>query len=116
MKISSFRSHLLASTLAASAPVMLAGSASAQTFTNVHNFTAPHVAAVGSHGNFPVAGLVAAGTELYGTTKGGGSGYGEVFKMTTAGASETSVHSFAFTDGANPHSLLLLLGPNLFGT
>ena len=112
----SIYSQFLASTLAAGAAILLAGSASAQTFSNIHNFAAIRVVVGGSHGNFPQGGVVVGGTELYGTTFGGASGYGEVFKMTTAGASESSIHSFAFTDGANPQSLLVLSGPNLYGT
>ena len=74
----------------------------------------------GSDGAQPAAGVIqdSAGN-LYGTTQGGGgTGFGTVFKVDTAGH-ETVLHSFtgAPSDGAYP-SAGLLLGPagNLYGT
>ncbi len=53
---------------------------------------------------------------LYGTTEGGGTGLGNAFKMSTAGA-VTSIHAFNLTDGAYPSDGLLLgTDGNLYGT
>ncbi|HKD11583.1 MAG TPA: choice-of-anchor tandem repeat GloVer-containing protein [Thermoanaerobaculia bacterium] len=53
---------------------------------------------------------------LYGLTEGGGSGYGNAYKMTTSGG-VTSLHSFNITDGALPSDGLLLASDgNFYGT
>jgi uncharacterized repeat protein (TIGR03803 family) len=67
----------------------------------------------GTDGGVPYAGLIGdASGALYGTTFGGGSGYGEVFKLTppatTEGAWTVSVlHRFTGGDGANPYAGLI---------
>jgi uncharacterized repeat protein (TIGR03803 family) len=62
----------------------------------------------GADGAFPLASLIrdAAGN-LYGTTSGGGFGYGVVFKRTPTGT-ETVLHSFTGgADGAGPRAGLI---------
>ena len=57
---------------------------------------------------------------LYGTTEfGGANGYGVVFELSPAGTSwtETVLHSFAWTDGANPLTGVIMdPAGNLYGT
>jgi uncharacterized repeat protein (TIGR03803 family) len=80
--------------------------------TVLHNFTG------GSDGGSPFAGLLLAGSHLYGTTlTGGTSGDGVVFKVDTSRGKETILHSFTGTDGAGPFARLLRdsVG-NLYGT
>jgi len=84
--------------------------------TVLHNFTG------GSDGCLPVAGLIAdSAGNLYGVTAQGGSGfcdqgYGVVFKLDTAGNLRV-LHTFGFSDGAYPASVLLLdQAGNLYGT
>ncbi len=95
--------------------VALTGSAQAQTYTErvLHSFgRAPD-------GQFPMAGLVQdAQGNLYGTTAGGGAGYGTVFKVDTSG-NETVFYTFPVTDvdGAQPQAGLVLDEQgNLYGT
>jgi uncharacterized repeat protein (TIGR03803 family) len=53
---------------------------------------------------------------LYGTTVGGGSGFGTVFRVTTTGT-EKMLYSFRGTsDGAYPYAGLLNVGGTLYGT
>jgi len=84
--------------------------------TVLHNFTG------GSDGCIPWAGLIAdAAGNLYGLTAVGGlglcdQGYGVVFKLDTAN-NLTVLHTFGFSDGAYPTSVLLLdQAGNLYGT
>jgi uncharacterized repeat protein (TIGR03803 family) len=84
--------------------------------TVLHNFTG------GSDGCLPVAGLIAdSAGNLYGVTAQGGlglcdRGYGVVFKLDTAN-NLTVLHTFGFSDGAYPASVLLLdRAGNLYGT
>jgi uncharacterized repeat protein (TIGR03803 family) len=88
-------------------------------FTNLHSF------AGSGDGAKPYAGLVLAGSTLYGTTSGGGSsGVGTVFAVNTDGMGYTNLHSFSGldpvtltnTDGANPRARLVLAGGTLYGT
>lgn len=68
--------------------------------TTLHTFN-------GANGTFPNHCRLVQGSDgaLYGTTSAGGgpsgSGYGTVFKVTTAGAF-TKLHSFSLVDGASP--------------
>lgn len=69
----------------------------AQTFTRLVNFDA-------TNGAYPSASLVqATNGDLYGTTVGGGTGFGTIFKVTPAGTL-TTLHNF---DGANPYAGLV---------
>ena len=72
----------------------------------------------------PEAGLVLAGTNLFGTTYNGGSnGNGTVFRLGTNGGGFTVLKTFSATDpdtgtntdGANPYAGLVLSGATLFG-
>jgi uncharacterized repeat protein (TIGR03803 family) len=69
-------------------------------------------------GEYPLSGLVrdAAGN-LYGTTeKGGASGFGTVFKLSSTGT-EIVLHSFTGADGAFPYATLVRDSKgNLYGT
>jgi uncharacterized repeat protein (TIGR03803 family) len=82
-------------------------------FTNLYNFTG------GSDGANPYCGLVISNNTLYGTTVGSGSGVagnGTVFALTTNGTF-TPLHAFiSASDGASPHSGLVLSGSTLYGT
>jgi uncharacterized repeat protein (TIGR03803 family) len=81
--------------------------------TVLHSFTD------GEDGGNPQAGLIqdAAGN-LYGTTYGGGSGYGVVFKVSSCGSGFKVLYSFTGgADGANPAAGLIRDAPgNLYGT
>ena len=77
----------------------------------------------GSDGYNPFAGLVLAGSTLYGTTGAGGSsysstnqGYGVVFKMNTDGSGYTVLKNFNGSDGYFPLADLVLSGNTLYGT
>jgi len=78
----------------------------------------------GSDGALPVASVVMDGAgNLYGTTAQGGAstncggGCGTVFKLAPGGGSETVIHSFSGSDGANPEAAVILVGAgNLYGT
>jgi uncharacterized repeat protein (TIGR03803 family) len=82
------------------------------TLTTLHSFT-------GSDGASPYAPLIQ-GTDgnLYGTTyAGGASNDGTIFKIDTAGATLTTLHSFTGSDGANSQaSLIQAADGNLYGT
>ncbi len=80
----------------------------------------------GADGAEPVAGLIAVGGALYGTTEYGGEhtdrcaiGCGTVFRVSKAGA-ETVIHRFTYhrgtDEGAYPAAGLTLLGGALYGT
>src|ERR1017187_5373233 len=107
------------------------GRATAQTFTNLYNFSVDFVYFNGnvsnSDGYGPSGSLILAGNTLYGTAGGGGSwGNGTVFALNTDGSDFTNLYSFTATppypatptnsDGANPSAGLLLAGSTLYGT
>jgi uncharacterized repeat protein (TIGR03803 family) len=71
----------------------------------------------GTDGAGPRGKLVAVGGEFYGTTLfGGPSGFGTVFKTSTAGK-ESVLYSFhGGADGGYPHAGLVALGSALYGT
>jgi hypothetical protein len=90
-------------------------SAQAQTFTVIHEFTG------GGDGGDPMAGLTmdSAGN-FYGTTWGGGTGYGTVFKLWRVGGGWRITPLYSFQggyDGAGP-SARVIFGPGgaLYGT
>jgi len=117
--------------LIAALGLLLAGRATAQTFTNLYNFSVDFVYFNGnvsnSDGYGPSGSLILAGNTLYGTAGGGGSwGNGTVFALNTDGSDFTNLYSFTATppypatptnsDGANPSAGLLLAGSTLYGT
>jgi uncharacterized repeat protein (TIGR03803 family)/VCBS repeat-containing protein len=84
---------------------------SAGTITVLHTFAG---SAVGGDGSQPYAGLVQAGNGLfYGTTAGGGSGFGTVFKVDTTGTL-TQVHRFNGSNGDAPYGGLIQGSDGLF--
>jgi uncharacterized repeat protein (TIGR03803 family) len=79
--------------------------------------TVLHSFGEGSDGKEPNAGPVAVNTDLYGTTRfGGTSGDGTVFKITTAGEEKVIYNFTAGSDGAYPGSELLKVGSLFYGT
>jgi uncharacterized repeat protein (TIGR03803 family) len=100
-------------------------------FTNLHFFQATAIDSLGiqtnSGGAFPEAGLILAGSTLYGTAASGGAGgEGTIFALNTNGTGFTNLHSFASTavnasvistngEGSSPHGLILS-GNTLYGT
>src|ERR1035437_6574084 len=96
-----------------------AGRVTAQTFTNLHSFTATSGPLyTNSDGATPEAGLILSGNTLYGTAyQGGSSAYGTVFKVTPDGTGFTNLHSFTNgSDGAYPQAGLIISGNTLYGT
>ena len=103
-----------------------AGRMTAQTFTNLHSFTAtfsPNF--TNGDGASPSGSLVFAGNTLYGTARyGGTNGDGSVFAVNTNGTGFTNLHSFTAlsgsnytnSDGAVPADGLILSGNTLYGT
>jgi uncharacterized repeat protein (TIGR03803 family) len=68
-------------------------------------------------GATPRAGLVLAGSTLYGTTyRGGSGGAGVVFKVNTDGSGYTVLKSFDGSDGMSPVAELVLAGSTLYST
>jgi uncharacterized repeat protein (TIGR03803 family) len=105
--------------LAAGLALLFAAPLTAQTFTNLYNFTD------GSDGGNPRSALLLSGNTVYGTTEyGGSSGRGTVFAVNTDGSGFTVLHGFTATagsnstnsDGANPAAGLVLSGNTLYGT
>jgi len=102
--------------------LMTAGPATAQTFTVLHSF-----ADDGGDGADPESRLVLSSNTLYGTTRrGGSSGNGTVFSISTDGTGFTNLHNFTEgtglfpnitnNDGAYPFAGLTLSGDTLYGT
>jgi uncharacterized repeat protein (TIGR03803 family) len=81
-------------------------------FTNLHTFTG------GNDGANPYAGLIVAGSTLFGTAGNGGTNYdGTLFSLTTDGSSFTTLHAFAYIpDGGDPRADLILAGNTIYGT
>jgi uncharacterized repeat protein (TIGR03803 family) len=98
---------------------MLTSRAPAQTFTNLHSFTATSGSlSTNSGGATPAGSLILSGNTLYGTAYGGGSsGKGTVFAVNTDRTGFTNLYSFTGgSDGANPFAGLILSGGKLYGT
>jgi len=91
--------------------LMLAGRATAQTFTALFDYN-------NSGGISPQAGLLLSGNILYGTTYYGGTyGQGTVFAVNINGNGFTNLYSFTSgSDGASPLAVLILSGTTLYGT
>ncbi len=76
--------------------VLMIQSAQAQTYTKIHTFTG------GLDGAIPEVGLTMdGGGNLYGTTYGGGLGYGGVFKLAPKGSGWVFSPLYQFTGGAD---------------
>ena len=86
-------------------------------FSVLHPFTTP-VNGTNGDGAYSFSGLVLSGTNLYGTTSGGGTyGYGTVFAVSTNGFFFTNLYNFTGgNDGSGPHAGLTLSGNTLYGT
>jgi len=86
-------------------------------YTVLHDFTAPALNGTNIDGFASFSALVLSGTNLYGTTLGGGTyGYGTVFVVSTTGQF-TSLYSFTGgSDGSEPQAGLTLSGNTLYGT
>jgi uncharacterized repeat protein (TIGR03803 family) len=106
--------------LLASLDLLLMNRATAQTFTNLHNFNS-----IQSDGARPTGDLALSGHILYGTTSSGGDrGYGLVFAINANGTGFTILHSFTDapypdytnSDGAIPQGGVILSGNTLYGT
>jgi uncharacterized repeat protein (TIGR03803 family) len=82
---------------------------SAQTLTTLASFNA-------TNGQFPIAGLTAVGSTLYGTTFTGSGGYGDVYSVPLSGGTPTVLASFNYTDGGHSFAGLTLVGSTLYGT
>ncbi len=113
---------------------LLAANGRAQTFTNLHSFTAISGSegynGTNSDGEFAFLGLLLSGNTLYGAAQAGGSsGWGTVFAVNTDGTGFTNLHSFTATsgsngndssgtnsDGAEPNGGFILSGNTLYGT
>lgn len=72
----------------------------------------------GVDAGFPYSSLTAVSGELYGTTYGGGGGsqWGTVYKVSTAGDEHVLYRFKAGNDGAHPYGALALLNGELYGT
>jgi uncharacterized repeat protein (TIGR03803 family) len=91
--------------------LILAGQATAQTFTTLYSFSDNNV------GGLPYGGLVLSGNTVYGTTRGGNYSDGTVFALNTEGGGFTVLHSFTDgNDGSQPYDGLILSGDTLYGT
>ena len=86
-----------------------------QHFTNLFSFPAQSGANTNGANPNDLAGMVLSGNVLYGTTSVSGSGgQGTVFQLHTDGTGFKVLHSFQYTDGSDPESLLLS-GGTLYG-
>ena len=81
-------------------------------FTHLHSFCSQPNCADGEG----IGALIqATDGNFYGTSGGGASGYGMVFKLTPEGVF-TTLHSFDFTDGSGPSFLIQATDGNFYGT
>lgn len=86
-------------------------------YTTIFGFNPAVSTANGQEGAEPEAGLALSGSALYGTTSGGGNGYGTVFSYTNG--IFNNLHTFAGPangDGTAPYAKLVLCGNMLYGT
>ncbi len=84
-------------------------------YTNLFSFEAQGGANTTGAYPYDMAGLVLSGGTLYGTTSVSGSGgQGTVFQINTDGSGFAILHSFQYSDGAQP-DVLALSGGTLYG-
>ena len=111
---------------------LLAANGRAQTFTDLHSFTATSGSqgyiGTNSDGAYPFLGLLLSGNTLYGAAQvGGSSGWGTVFAVNTDGTSFTTLYNFKATSGSQggyginsggiaPNGGLIASGNTLYGT
>ena len=93
--------------------LFLLGSPLLAEYTILHSF-----AGATADGSNPRCNLLLVGTTLYGTTFGGGSGDGTLFKVGTDGNGYQVLHNFWHDDTqvCNPQGTLRLVGSTLYGT
>jgi uncharacterized repeat protein (TIGR03803 family) len=124
--------HLLAVPAGVLLLCLLAANGRAQTFTDLHIFTATSGSAgyngTNSDGESPLWGLLLSGNTLYGAAQvGGSSGWGTVFALNTDGTGFTTLYNFTAiagsggffgtnSDGAAPEGGLIVSGNTLYGT
>lgn len=80
-------------------------------FSVLHTFTGTN-----PDGAKPYGSVSLSGTTLYGTTYGGGSGNGTVFKVGTDGSGYQTLYSFATSAAYKPYSTVTPCGSMLYGT
>ena len=82
------------------------------------SLTTLHTFSGGADGGFPEGDILQSGGKLYGTTSGGGSSsnYGVMYEVDAASGSETVLHTFADSDGANPEAGVTEHHGLLYGT
>jgi uncharacterized repeat protein (TIGR03803 family) len=86
-----------------------------QHYTNLFSFPRGGGANITGANPVDLAGLLFSGNVLYGTTSVSGSGgQGTVFQLNTDGSGFKVLHSFQYSDGAEPESLALSAG-TLYG-
>lgn len=84
-------------------------------FTNLYNFSPADGANTDGVQPYDLGGMILSGNTLFGTASlHGGGGLGTVFSVKTDGSSFTVLHSFQFSDGSQPDSLVLS-GGTLYG-
>lgn len=85
-----------------------------------NDFTVLHTFGILTHddnGQYPNGDLTLIDSTIYGTTTGGGNGFGSVFKIDTDGSDFRNIHSFSpNSNGCNPTSGLIYDGAWLYGT
>jgi uncharacterized repeat protein (TIGR03803 family) len=84
-------------------------------YTNLFTFQAQGGANITGAYPYDMSGLVLSGDNLYGTASVGGTGgQGTVFALKTDGTGFNVFHSFQYSDGSQPHPLVLAAG-TLYG-
>jgi uncharacterized repeat protein (TIGR03803 family) len=132
MKLQKYPYRYLLSVLLTGFSLVLAGRVTAQTFSNLYNFSVDFVFFNGNVSNNdgygPNGSLILSGNTLYGTAAQGGNwGNGTIFAVNTQGLNFTNLYSFTATsiptyeggtnsDGATPTAGLVLSGNTLYGT
>ena len=110
------KNHILLPVLCAFLRLLLAGSAAAQTITNLYTFSTYNGFRINSDGALPKD-LIMSSNTLYGTTiYGGSTGVGTVFAINTDGTGFASLYDFTGGGGGEwPGGELVLSGNTLYG-